>query len=175
MKNLFKMMVGKGRERFRVFYFYFLLFILAFSCSKDDSAPGGGKIETGSFTEVLNENVGVQGKVLTVQGGDVNGLTIEIPQGSYKSGKDFVISTAKINSHTFGPDFNPLTPMIRINNGGGYADSILTVTIPCVVPQTTLPWDSIMMKRLESWRVFRYSPLMTVMWCWQPDIFQVSI
>ena len=134
MKNLFKMMVGKGRERFRVFYFYFLLFILAFSCSKDDSAPGGGKIETGSFTEVLNENVGIQGKVLTVQGGDVDGLAIEIPQGSYKSGKDFVISTAKINSHTFGPDFNPITPMIRINNGGGYADSILTVTIPCVVP-----------------------------------------
>lgn len=138
MKTNFYTKFLKLNLRMNICFGYLLiLFILLFSsCSKDESTPnpGSGKIETGPFTEVLNENVGIQGKVLTVQGGDLDGMAMEIPQGSYKSGKDFVISTAEIKSHTFGPDFNPITPMIRINNGGGYADSILTVTIPCIVP-----------------------------------------
>ena len=139
MKTNFYKTFRKLNLRFNIRFGYLWILVILFSasCSKDENTPkpGSGKIEIGPFTEVLTENVGVQGKVLTVQGGDVNGLAIEIPQGSYKSGKDFVISTAKINSHTFGPDFNPLTPMIRINNGGDYADSIITITIPCTVPK----------------------------------------
>ncbi|MBK7697009.1 MAG: hypothetical protein IPI30_22700 [Saprospiraceae bacterium] len=57
------------------------------------------------FTEVLTENVGVQGKVLTVQGGDVNGSGNRDTSQSYKSGKDFVLSTAKINSQYIWPGF----------------------------------------------------------------------
>ncbi|MBK6354195.1 MAG: hypothetical protein IPF46_12565 [Saprospiraceae bacterium] len=139
MKTNFYKTFRKLNLRFniRFGYLWILVILLLASCSKDENTPkpGSGKIETGSFTEVLIENVGIQGKVLTVQGGDVNGLAIEIPQGSYKSAKDFVISTAEIKSHTFGLDFNPITPMIRINNGGGYADSIITITIPCAVPK----------------------------------------
>jgi len=117
-------------------YLMMMVIILSPSCSKDENTPnpGSGKIETEAFTEVLNEQVGSSGKLLNIQGGLINGMSIEIPNGAYPSGKDFVISVAEIKSHTFGPDFNPITPMIRINNGGGYADSILTVTIPCIVP-----------------------------------------
>lgn len=91
-----------------------LFFALALSCNKDDNSPnpGNGKIETGAFTEVLNEQVGSSGKLLNIQGGLINGMSIEIPNGAYPSGKDFVISVAEIKSHTFGPDFNPITPMI---------------------------------------------------------------
>ncbi|MBK9640133.1 MAG: hypothetical protein IPO72_02285 [Saprospiraceae bacterium] len=109
MKTNFYKTFRKLNLRFNIRFGYLWILVILFSasCSKDENTPkpGSGKIEIGPFTEVLTENVGVQGKVLTVQGGDVNGLAIEIPQGSYKSGKDFVISTAKINSHTFGPDF----------------------------------------------------------------------
>ncbi len=125
------------RMNMRFGHLLILVILFSASCSKDENTPnpGSGKIETGAFTEVLNEQVGSSGKLLNIQGGLINGMSIEIPNGAYPSGKDFVISVAEIKSHTFGPDFNPITPMIRINNGGGYADSILTITIPCVVPK----------------------------------------
>lgn len=112
----------------------FLIIFLS-ACSKDDNSPnpGTGKIETGAFSEVLNDQVGTSGKLLSIQGSLLDGLTLEIPKDAYPSNKNFTISVAEIKSHTFGPDFNPITPMIRINNGGGYSDSILTLTIHCEV------------------------------------------
>jgi hypothetical protein len=113
-----------------------ILIILLVGCNKDDfSNPVNRKIETGSFIEITQVAVGTGGSTIAVNGGVLGGMTIEIPPGSYTTNKDFTISSADILNHTFGPDLNPITPLIRINNGGGYADSILTVTIPCVVPQ----------------------------------------
>ncbi len=113
-----------------------ILILLLVGCNKDDfSNPVNRKIETGSFIEITQVAVGTGGSTIAVNGGVLGGMTIEIPPGSYTTNKDFTISSADILNHTFGPDLNPITPLIRINNGGGYADSILTVTIPCVVPQ----------------------------------------
>lgn len=117
--------------------FLFFIILLLLGCNKDDNNnhPNKGKIETGPFSTLTNTSVGNSGGVLKVEHSILKGMTIEIPPGSYNTNKDFTISNADILSHTFGSDLNPITPMIRINNGGGYADSILTVTIPCVVPK----------------------------------------
>jgi len=123
----------KKNNLFYIFYLVLLLFLA--SCQKDDTpSPSNKKIQTGSFTTISTMNAGTGGTTIKVNEGSLKGMSIEIPPKSYSDNKTFTISTAEITSHTFGPDFNPITPMIRINNGGDYADSILTVTIPCIVP-----------------------------------------
>jgi hypothetical protein len=39
-----------------------------------------------------------------------------------------------IIKHDMGADFNPVTPLIHIENEGGYSDSMMTVTFPIKVP-----------------------------------------
>ena len=113
-----------------------VLILFTAACQKDDNpTPSTKKIETGTFTDISTTEVGAAGTTIAVTGGVLKGMSIEIPPRSYPTNKTFTIGSAEIISHKFGPDFNPITPMIRINNGGDYADSILTVTIPCVVPQ----------------------------------------
>ncbi|MBL7975217.1 MAG: hypothetical protein JNJ85_09910 [Candidatus Kapabacteria bacterium] len=124
-------------KHLKIIFTLVALFII--SCNKDEGPtnvnPGGGKIEVQSFVNAGTVSVGPGGGVITVKGGVMDGLSITVPPGSMQDSKTFTISTAVVNSHTFGADFNPLTPLIRVNYGGGYLDSIMTVKIPVTVPQ----------------------------------------
>jgi len=114
--------------------------LMLFVSCKDDEGPtnintGGGKIEVQDFISAGTVNVGSGGGVVTVKGGGMDGLSITIPPGGMKDSKTFTISTAVVKSHTFGADFNPLTPLIRVDYGGGYLDSVMTIKVPVTVPQ----------------------------------------
>ena len=70
--------------------------------------------------------------VLTVNdpGSPINGLSIEVPEGAYEKDPPFKLSTRTIKNHQFGPGFNPITPLIHVDNGGAFAAEAMTVSVP---------------------------------------------
>ncbi|MEI7741749.1 MAG: hypothetical protein WCJ29_04550 [bacterium] len=75
------------------------------------------------------------GKVIVTEADSpIVGLEVDVLANSYKESRDFKISYSPIASHTFGEDFTPLTPLISVDNGGGYSDELMEVRIPVKVP-----------------------------------------
>lgn len=76
--------------------------------------------------------IGIEGGTIRVDqpGSALDGLTIEVPSGAFSHGTLFEISSLDIESHTFGSDVNPITPLIRIESDGPLADEFLSMTIP---------------------------------------------
>lgn len=95
-----------------------------------------GTIATGKVVESSPIPVTPQGGSFTLNqpNSPINGMVLGVPPGSYSDNRNFKISYAPIIKHSFGEAFNPLTPMIKIDNGGAYADEIMEVTIPVTVP-----------------------------------------
>jgi len=95
-----------------------------------------GTVATGAPTPLTSSPIGPNGGTVTVQkpGDPLDGLEIQVPPGSYPDNRQFEISSAAVNSHTFGQYFTPATPLISIENGGDYADELMSVTIPVEVP-----------------------------------------
>ncbi len=100
------------------------------------SPPPGGEIKLGNPVDLMTANLDAGGGTLTVDkpGDPLDGLQLSVPPGSYPDSHPFKISYAPIENHSFGEDFNPITPMISVDNGGTYADEIMEVKIPVKVP-----------------------------------------
>jgi hypothetical protein len=126
-----------------------VLFLLIGGCGPQDrglsqastsipTTPRGitGSIKTGKMVAASSVNVAAGGGTISVNkpGDPLDGMQIDIPSGAYASSKQFKISYAPVESQSFGADFNPVTPMITVDNGGGYADEIISVKIPVKVP-----------------------------------------
>lgn len=109
------------------------LFLLL-SCSGDDPAsPNGdsGKIRTGEMTQVLEQTVSPGGSAtVNATGTAADGLELHIPAGAYPSATSVTISVAPIEEHDFGSNFDPVTPLIRIENGGDFAEKPMRLRIP---------------------------------------------
>jgi hypothetical protein len=65
----------------------------------------------------------------------IKGLELTIPSGSYPETREFKISSAPVEKHTFGQGFSPITPMIIVENGGDYSEQDMLVTIPVSIPE----------------------------------------
>ena len=88
--------------------------------------------------EVLvdSQTVGASGGSVDVSdpGGPLDGLEVSVPAGAYPTSKRFDISYSPV-SDSIAPDFNPLTPLITVDNGDDYAEEVVTVTIPVELPE----------------------------------------
>ncbi|MCX6152012.1 MAG: PKD domain-containing protein [Ignavibacteriales bacterium] len=111
------------------------------SCKKSSDNPTGpeensGKVTVGESIDLKTQSIGSTGGTIKVDkpGDKLNGMEIIVPTSAFTQTKNFKISYAEIKEHKFGPDFNPITPMIRIDYGGGYADSVMTLKLPATVP-----------------------------------------
>jgi hypothetical protein len=95
-----------------------------------------GTIKTGSAVTLSDTKIEPSGGTITVNkpGDPLNGMKITIPAGAYTAGKQFKVSYAPVESQTFGKDFNPITPLITVNNGGEYAGDVIEVKVPVKVP-----------------------------------------
>jgi hypothetical protein len=104
--------------------------------SKQKAAPAGG-ITTGKAVVAATAEVGISGSTITVNKADspINGLELTVPPNAYTNTRQFKISYEPIEKHTFGENFNPVSPVISIQNGGGYADEIVTMKIPVEIPE----------------------------------------
>jgi hypothetical protein len=67
-------------------------------------------------------------------GDPLDGLVLTVPTNGFLQAQEFVISRAEITSHRLGVNFNPLTPLIEISYGGGYAEDAMTIKVPIRLP-----------------------------------------
>ena len=109
------------------------------------SAPSGqaerlpiptGAISVGPSVVAASQMVGASGGTITISkpGSPLDGMVIDIPAGSHDGDGQYNVSTSPVQNHTFGEHFNPITPLIAIENGGGYSNELISVRIPVEVP-----------------------------------------
>jgi len=123
----------------------FLLTLIPGGCSKSSgvTSPAAtprsitGTLTTGKVIEAAVTQVSSGGGAVSVTdtSSPLNGLKLEVPANSYKEEVQFIISYAPIEKHNFGKNFNPVTPLIKIENGGNYSTDLMTVTIPVNIPE----------------------------------------
>jgi hypothetical protein len=65
----------------------------------------------------------------------LDGLEILVQDGSYEEGKDFTISSTPIVGHSGNPHFNPVTPLITVQNGGEYSTRAMALKIPVTIKE----------------------------------------
>jgi hypothetical protein len=118
-----------------------LLALLLTCCESNPTDSGQPKIITGTIVDVMTQTVPSSGGTITIDrpGDSLDGLTIKVPDGAYNDARSYHISYAPITRHEFGSKFKPLTPLITIGNGGGFAEAPITLTIPCTVPDGDFP------------------------------------
>ena len=121
------------------------LLLLSLSCNmprlRRPAAADERRLVLGEPAVALTSTIGAGGGVLRVElpGSPIDGWAIEVPSGAYPSETAFRISSMPIKSHTFGDDFQPVTPLVRIDNGGAVAQGFLTIEVPVEVPQGYFP------------------------------------
>jgi len=113
-----------------------LLYVFLCGCGDNSTSPSSPQINIGAEVKLVQQSISSSGGTIVVNrpGDSLNGLTIITPPNSYPEAREFKISTASITNHSFGSLFHPITPVIKISNGGGYSDSILSLKIPINVP-----------------------------------------
>lgn len=86
----------------------------------------------GSRQNAAAETISATGGTISVTNpaSPVVGMKINVPDGAYKENTGFKISTRPITSHEFGPKFNPVTPLITVDNGHEFSVKPMTVDIP---------------------------------------------
>lgn len=124
------------KNTLRVKLVFPILLAVFFQISCDEDEPAGpitdGKIKTEEPQKWLDQTVTSSGGVLKVneQASGVEGMEIEVKSGAYSESRKFTISTAKVTGHEFGERFSPASPLIHIENEGGYSDEPMLVRIP---------------------------------------------
>ena len=68
-------------------------------------------------------------------GDPLDGLELTVPADSYDGNVNFNITYAEVENHSFGPDFNPVTPLVTVDNGGVYSNELIEVRVPVEVPE----------------------------------------
>jgi len=114
---------------------------LTFFCTSNNPtspkpAPGSGSLETADPVVVGTQTIPPSGGTFAITNSSsaINGLTITVPANAFSGSRDFQVSTSEIKSYNFGADFHPVTPVVTIDAGTGYADSAVIITIPAKIP-----------------------------------------
>lgn len=92
-------------------------------------------LELGETTILGSASVNANGSVLFVDtpGDPLDGLEIDIPQGAYQEEINFTVSHQPITSYSGNENFDPVTPLISIENSGDYSDEVITMKIPVTI------------------------------------------
>lgn len=124
------------RVAFSIWSIVILSFLIQ-SCGKDEgSGPeDSGKIKTGKEIQIKKQSIPNSGGLIQINetGSPLEGMEIEVPDGSYNEEKEFRISYSDITSHEFGSLFTPVSPLIHIENGGEIANQLIRVKFPVPV------------------------------------------
>jgi hypothetical protein len=117
-----------------------ILLLTLNACKKEDSPTepetnnpsNSDVIKVGTLVNVTSQPVGSSGGTINIltAGNPLRGMQITVPPNSYSATKTFEISYAQIENHKLGSNFNPLSPLIKISNGGGYAENPINIKIP---------------------------------------------
>ncbi len=91
----------------------------------------------GAKVELASQIIGPSGGTIAISkpGDSLDGFVINIPTGAYPDNRTFKVSSAPITKQSFGNDITPISPMITVDNGGGYSDELMYVRVPVRVPE----------------------------------------
>ena len=99
-----------------------------------DSEPGrtSPNMDLGAEKRLVKKTIKRSGGEIEIEdsGTVLDGMVLDVPSGAYDESTQFEISMTEINSHDFGDIFNPVTPLITIDNGGDFANEPMTLEIP---------------------------------------------
>ena len=106
------------------------------SKSKKTARASAGTLKLGTLTLATTGSVSPGGATISVNQANsaLNGLQLTVPANSYTNTRQFKISFAPVVSQTFGSNFVPISPLITVDNGGGYSNEIVTLQIPIQIP-----------------------------------------
>jgi hypothetical protein len=95
-----------------------------------------GEYTLGTKVDAASQSIGkIGGGIIISKPGDpLDGFTLGVPPGAYPDSRTFKVSYAPITKHTFGNDITPVSPMIMVDNGGGYSNELICVKVPVKVP-----------------------------------------
>ncbi|HPR30963.1 MAG TPA: PKD domain-containing protein [Prolixibacteraceae bacterium] len=133
-----KRIIGRIRFACCLMFFSFLLY----SCTSFDPPPKPSRnLQIDEEVVVAEQTIPSSGGTIVVSspGSAADGMEITVPPGSYADSRTFMISTAEITADKLGQYFNPITPVIQVENGGGYAETPMQVTIPVAIPEGEFP------------------------------------
>jgi hypothetical protein len=93
-------------------------------------------IIVGEFEDIATQDITPTGDMIVINqpGNPLHGMEITVPPGSFPDARQFQISSAPVIQHTLGDLFDPITPMITVENGGNHSEEFMAVTIPVHVP-----------------------------------------
>ena len=122
----------KGKKGLKIVLAIIAVLVVAVVAVLIFSNMGKGSLKLGQTSALMNFTVPTSGTTVTVTdpSSDLAGMNISVPSGSYSSNVDFDIETTDITSHSFGTNFNPVTPLISIDNSETTSKYPLTITIP---------------------------------------------
>lgn len=141
-------LIKSNRSTFFNLVILLIIFLIFNTCSEDrptepsnDDQNISTNISLGEFVQETSQDVNVSGGTITIanSSSEINGLSINIPNGSHESVRNYTISYANISDHKLGETFNPITPLINIKNGGGYAQKPISVKIPITFEDGEFP------------------------------------
>lgn len=96
-----------------------------------------GSLSSGKEVNAAAVSITPQGGIITISQADspLNGMVMNIPENAYPDTRQFNISYAPVTKHNFGADFNPISPLISVDNGDTYAEDVITMQIPVEIPE----------------------------------------
>ena len=124
--------------KLKIFGILLLLITSVFSgCIQTNDQEPVATINVGENVNLLSETMNSNGGTITIsKPGDVlDGFEIVVPENAYSNPTDFTISYSPIIDHTLGEHFNPISPLIHVDNGGEYSEDLMLVTIPVDIPE----------------------------------------
>ncbi len=93
--------------------------------------PRSDNMQLGERVSLLTTSIDPTGGRLAVEGAELlNGLSIDVPAGAYERAARFRLSARPIEGHRFGPTVSPITPLIQVDNGHGFAAEPMRIEIP---------------------------------------------
>jgi len=95
------------------------------------------KIRLGEEVEVSQQEITSEGSTIILKDTEtpLDGLNISIPKDAHSENTEYKITYTPIKSNGKFKDFNPLTPMIVIENGEIFTQELITLTIPISLPE----------------------------------------
>jgi hypothetical protein len=129
--------IQKNRKKRPVLLSFIIIGILIVGFAIIPSLRQNNSIELTREKRILKEGVTQNGGTLIVDDMEsaLHGLEIIVPSGAYDKDLVFEISTKEVKDHEFGDVFNPILPVIHVDNGGDMASEFMTMKIPISITE----------------------------------------
>ena len=95
------------------------------------------QLSLGAVRSIHSQTVSPAGGLIKIDApqSPIDGLAIEIPPGAFDQDVKFEIGFQEISDFQGGEHFNPITPLIQVDNAGVPAQQFMKVTIPIEITE----------------------------------------